>query len=324
MSKKLMGFAGVFGIGALVLTGCGNDEDTNGGGDEEHDIAVVLKTTTSPYWLQVMGGVEDGADEVGANVTIGGATQETEVQEQIDRINADLTRGPDALVVSPTQAEQLEPVLQSAVDEGVPVILVDTSIPGWDGAESFIGTDNLDLGRALGEFVLEERDEGELLVIRGVPGNPATDNRIDGALEVWEGSDLDVVADLSADSDRAQARAATSDALQSNSDLSIIVAANDDMALGAVEAVRGAGLDLEDFLIVGVDGTEDALDSIIANELDATMAQGAYEMGHRSIEEAVNVIEGETIEEEIAIDTTLVTSENAEEYLEQLQDQSAE
>ena len=324
MSKKLVGFAGLFSVGALVLTACGNDAETDGGADEEYDIAVVLKTTTSPYWLQVIGGVEDGAQEFGSSVTIGGATQESEVQEQIDRINADLTRGPDALVVSPTQAEQLEPVLQSAVDEDIPVILVDTSIPDWEGAETFIGTDNLDLGSAIGDFVLEERDEGEMLVIRGVPGNPATDNRIDGALEVLEGSGVEVVADLSADSDRAQARAATSDALQSNSDLSIIVAANDDMALGAVEAVRGAGMDLEDFLIVGVDGTEDALNSIIAGELDATMAQGAYEMGHRGIEEAVNVIEGDTIDAEIAIDTTLVTEENAEDYLEQLQEQSAE
>jgi ribose transport system substrate-binding protein len=324
MSKRLSGFAGLCGVGALVLTACGNDAETNGDGDEEYDIAVVLKTTTSPYWQQVMGGVEDGSEEFGSAVTIGGATTESEVQEQIDRVNADLTRGPDALVVSPTQAEQLEPVLQSAVDEGVPVILVDTSIPGWEGAETFIGTDNLDLGRAIGDFVLEERDEGDMLAIRGVPGNPATDNRIDGALEVLEGSDVEVVADLAADSDRAQARAATSDALQSNSDLSIIIAANDDMALGAVEAVRGAGLDLEDFLIIGVDGTEDALDSIIAGELDATMAQGAYEMGHRSVEEAVTVIEGDTIEAEIAIDTTLVTEDNAEEYLEQLQEQAAD
>ncbi len=163
-----------------------------------------------------------------------------------------------------------------------------------------------------------------MLAIRGVPGNPSTDDRIDGAMEVLEDSGVEVVAELAADSDRAQARAATSDALQSNPDLSIIVAANDDMALGAVEAVRAAKPDFEDFLIVGVDGTEDAVDSIIAGELDATMAQGAYEMGHRSIEEAVRVIEGETVEEEIAIDATLVTGDNAEDFLEQLQDQSAE
>ncbi len=92
MSTRLMRFAGLFGVGALVLTSCGNDADAGDESDEEYDIAVVLKTTTSPYWLQVMGGVDDGAEELGSNVTIGGATQESEVQEQIDRINTDLTR----------------------------------------------------------------------------------------------------------------------------------------------------------------------------------------------------------------------------------------
>lgn len=316
--------AGVLCIAGLTLVGCAEEEVDAGDPDSELRVAVVLKTTTSPYWLQVQGGVEDAAEELGVAVTVGGASQETAVQEQIDRIQADLTTEPDVLVASPTQAEQLEPVLQSAVDEGVPVVLVDTSIEGWDGAESFIGTDNWDLGQSAGEFILEEQDEGEVLFIRGVPGNPATDDRIDGAIDVLEDTDLDLVADLSADSDRAEARAATADALQANPELSTIFAANDDMALGAVEAVRGAGLDLDDFFIVGVDGTEDALDAIIAGELDATMAQGAYEMGYRSVEEAVRVAEGETIDSEIGIETTLVTPDNAEEFLSQLGDQAAD
>ncbi len=308
----------------LALSACGNGNGDGGGDDDALNIAVVLKTTTSPYWLQVMGGVEDAAAENGVNVTVGGATQETEVQEQIDRIQADLTNQPDVLVVSPTQAEQLQPILQSAVDEGTPVVLLDTNIEGWDGAETFIGTDNWDLGQAVGQFLLDEVGSGELLAIRGVAGNPSTDNRIDGALEVLEGTDFNLVADLAADSDRAQARAVTADALQANPELDVIFAANDDMALGAIEAVRGAGLNLDDFFIVGVDGTGDAIDSIIAGELDATMAQGAYEMGARSIEEAIRVAGGEDIEAEIAIDTTLVTAENAEEFAATLEEQAAE
>ncbi len=315
--------AGVLAVGSLALVACG-DDDATGDPDGEYAIAVVLKTTTSPYWMQVQGGVEDAAEELGVSATVGGATEETAVQEQIDRINADLTNQPDALVVSPTQAEQLEPVLQDAVDEGVPVLLVDTSIEGWDGAETFIGTDNYDLGQDAGEFLTEQRDDGEVLFIRGVPGNPATDDRVDGVADVLEGTDFEVVADLSADSDRAEARAVTADALQSNPDLSVIFAGNDDMALGAVEAVRGAGLDLDDFFIMGVDGTEDALDSIIAGDLDATMAQGAYDMGFQGIEEAIRVIEGEAVEDEISIDTTLVTSDNAEEFLGQLDEQEAD
>lgn len=320
--KAWKSLVGTVGATALLLTACGDDEGGEDNGAQ--DIAVVLKTTTSPYWLQVQGGVEDAAEEHGVNVTVGGATEETAVQEQIDRIRADLTNQPDVLVVSPTQAEQLEPVLQSAADEGTPVVLLDTNIEGWDAAETFIGTDNWDLGEAVGDYLLEEVGSGQTLFIRGVPGNPTTDARIDGAQEVLEGSDFEMVAELSANSDRAEARNSTADALQANEDLDVIFAANDDMALGAIEAIRGAGLDLDDFYIIGVDGTGDAVDSILNGELDATMAQGAYEMGARSIEEAIRVAEGEELEGEIAVETTLVTEENAEEFAQSLEDQSAE
>ncbi|SJM67416.1 Ribose ABC transport system, periplasmic ribose-binding protein RbsB (TC 3.A.1.2.1) [Gulosibacter sp. 10] len=306
--------------GLLALTGCSGETGGGGGGDgDQLVIPVVLKTTTAPYWQVVQRGVEDAAEEFGTSTTVGGASAETAVQEQIDRIQADLLHDPDVLVVAPTQAEQLQPVLQSAVDSGVPVVLLDTDIEGWDGAETFIGTNNYELGQQAGEWILEEAGEGEVLTIRGVPGNPSTDDRIDGAIEAWEGSGLEVVSDLPANSDRAEGRSVTADALQANPEISVIFAANDDMALGAIEAIKGAGLDVDDFLIVGVNGDSDAIDSIEAGELDATMAQGAREMGYQAIEVATQIAAGETFDREISVDATLVTDENAAEYRESLE-----
>lgn len=321
-SIRYLRLSAVVAAVALTVTACETDGDA--GGDGEYDIPVVLKTTTSAYWLQVKGGVEDAAADLDIEAPVGGASQETEVQEQIDRVQSDLARDPDAIVVSPTQAEQLEPVLQEASSTGVPVILLDTDIEGWDGAETFVGTDNYGLGQEAGAWIEEQRDTAEMLVIRGVPGNPSTDDRIDGAIDELEGSDLELVAELAGDSDRAEARAATADALQSHPGLDTIFAANDDMALGAIEAVRGADMDLDDFLIVGVDGNEDAIESIRDGELDATLAQGAYDMGYEAVELAIQVIEGESLERENPVDTTLVTEDNAEEFHQQLEDQAAD
>src|SRR5690606_16462629 len=238
--------------GSLVLAACGGDDggggtgDGGGDGGEEYTVAVVLKTLSSPFWLQVAGGVEDGGEAAGVEVTLAGATAETQVQEQIDKVRAAITQQVDALVVAPTQAEQLEPILQQAVDEGIPVLLVDTDIEGWDGKETFVGTDNYAAGVTAGEFILEQADSGTIALIRGVPGNPSTDSRVDGVIDTLEGSGIEVVADLSANSDRAEGRAVMADILQSNPDVSIVFAANDDMALGALEAVKAAGVDLED------------------------------------------------------------------------------
>ena len=309
--------------GALLLAACGGDNGT-GGDDDAYDVAVVLKTLSSPYWLQVAGGVEDGAAAEGINVTLAGATAETQVQEQIDKVRSAITQQVDALVVAPTQAEQLQPILEEAVDAGIPVLLVDTDVEDWDGKETFVGTDNYAAGVTAGEYILEEADSGSIAVIRGVPGNPSTDSRIDGALDTIEGSGIEVVADLSANSDRAEGRSVMADILQSNPDVSIVFAANDDMALGALEAIKSAGVDLADILVIGVDGTGDAVDSMLAGELDASVAQNSYQMGRTSVELAVELLDGGSIDARVDTGVTVVTAETAEEYGSQLDEQAAD
>ncbi|WP_413450347.1 sugar ABC transporter substrate-binding protein [Georgenia phoenicis] len=326
LTRPALGAAAL--TGALLLAACGGDDGggtgDGGNGEGEYTVAVVLKTLSSPFWLQVAGGVEDGGEAAGVEVTLAGATAETQVQEQIDKVRAAITQQVDALVVAPTQAEQLQPILEQAVAADIPVLLVDTDIEGWDGKETFVGTDNYQAGVTAGEFILEQTDTGSIAVIRGVPGNPSTDSRIDGALETLEGSDIEVVADLAANSDRAEGRSVMADILQSNPDVSIVFAANDDMALGAMEAIKSAGVDLEDILVIGVDGTSDAVDSMLAGELDASIAQNSYEMGRTSVELAVELLEGGTIEERVDTGVTVVTPENAEEYGSQLEEQAAD
>lgn len=312
----------------LVLAGCGNGDSADGGGGGgdtgdgttvaeggDQTIGVVLKTLTSPYWQRVSNGAEEGGTEAGVTVTLAGATQESNIQEQVDKVRAAIVQEVDALVVAPTAADQLQPVLQEAVDAGIPVLLVDTNIDGWDGALTFIGTDNHAAGAEAGKYILSQTDSGQVAFIAGVPGNPSTDDRIAGAKEELEGSGIEVVAELNANSDRAEARAVMADILQANPDVNIVFAANDDMALGAIEAIKGAGLNPGDFIVIGVDGNKDAVESIQAGELTASVAQNPFNMGKQSVLSAKEVLDGTTIETRIDTGTTLVDESNAEEYL---------
>lgn len=302
---------------SLALAGCSSGSD--GGADADAPtVSVQLKTLSSPYWLQVKAGAEAGGDETGADVTLAGATAETAVQEQVNKIRAAITQDVDAIVVAATSPEEIKPVLSEAVAADIKVLLLDTSIDGFDDALTFIGTDNLGAGEKAGEFISEQVSTGEMAILEGQPGNSATTQRAEGVKEVLGATDIEIVAEVSAHSDRAEARTAMADMLQANPNITIVFAANDDMALGAVEALKAADVDLSKFTIVGVDGTADAADSIIAGELTATTAQNSYDMGKVGVEEAVKAINGETIETRIDTGTTLVEASNAEEYLTEL------
>lgn len=323
ISRRRMPLALAALSGVVILPACGGEGQQEGSAEDGHNIAVILKTLSSPYWLLVAGGVEAAEEELGVNVTLNGATAETQVQEQIDQVRSAITQQVDAIVCAPTQPEQLQSILQQAVDSDIPVLLVDTDIEDWDAKETFVGTDNFAAGETAGEFLLEQTTEGTIALIRGVPGNASTESRVNGVIETIQDSDIEVVSDLAANSDRAEARSVMASVLQSNPDVSIVFAANDDMALGALEAIGSAGVAMDDILVVGVDGTQDAVDSILAGELDASIAQNSYDMGRTSVELAVDLLDGESIEERVNTGVTVVTAENAEEYGSQLADQSA-
>lgn len=301
---------------SLVLTGCsasGGSPDGGGGGDPS--VSVQLKTLSSPYWLQVKAGAEAGGAETGATVTLAGATAETEVQQQIDKIRTAITQQVDAIVVAATAPDQIKPVLEEAAAAGIKVLLVDTPVDGFEDAVTFIGTDNLAAGEQAGEFIASQTTSGKMAILGGHPGNGATDDRVQGVKDALAETDIEIVAELTAESDRALARSTMADILQTSPDINVVFAANDDMALGAVEALKAAGVDLSKVTVVGADGTADAVESVLAGELTASIAQNSYDMGKVGVEQAVKAVAGDSVEKRIDTGTTLVDIENAQEYL---------
>lgn len=331
--RKAMSRVALITALGLLLVACGGDDGggTTDGGDVAGDtedpgadvdgedgdetIGFVVKALDQEFWLTVKEGAETAGEELGVELFLDGASSETAVEEQLALIEDMITRGVDALVVAPTAPEQSEPVLQRAVDQGIPVLLVDTDLPDWDGKLTFIGTDNLAAGEAAGEWIADELGgEGTLAILRGVPGNTSTDARADGATQVLEDAGIEVVADLAANSDRAEGRSVMEDILTSQPDIDAVFAANDQMALGALEAVEAAGIDHDDIIIVGFDATSEAAESILDGGMDASVAQMTAAMGSTGVEEAVRAARGEDVESRIDTGYEIVTEDNAEDY----------
>lgn len=319
MNKKVKLFGMAVALSSMVFAaGCGNSsekssstEASSGKGGES--VAVVLKTLSSPYWKYVEAGAKAAGEELGVDVTVVGPSSEAEVIQQVNMLEDQVSQGPGAVVVSPTQPETVVPVLEKAAKD-MPVLLIDSDAD-FEGKTTFIGTENYSAGQEGGKLLASMLKKGDKVVlIAGALGNPATDTRIKGAKEALEAAGMKVVAEQPADSDKAKAMSVMENILQNNGDVKGVFAANDDMAMGALRAIEAKGL--KDVKVMGVDGTMEAVESIQAGKLAASVAQSPYNMGYQGVENAVKVMKGEKIEERIDSGIDLITKDNAEKQLE--------
>lgn len=275
------------------------------------EVAVVMKTLSNPYWGAMGGGVEAGAKEVGIAYTIQDAPNETDLAGQLNSCQNLLTRGPKALIAAAITPTNLMPCFKTANEKGIPVIDLDNQldpkvVESEDVTIAFsIGSDNYSLGEKAAEFLVSKVKTGKVLIIEGIAGNPAGSARRDGFRDKLKSiaPDITIVAVLPGDWDRLKAANITNDTLQTTPDLAGIYAANDTMALGAVEALNTAGKK-EGIVVIGTDGNSDAIAAVKAGSLDATVAQLPFLVGKQAVEKALSSDVGE---KRILVPTLLVT-----------------
>lgn len=281
---------------------------------DELNIAVVVKAVTSDYWKLVGAGVEAAMKtDPTVTATFLGPNEETDIEGQIRIIEAQISAKVDALAVAPSQADQLQPTLQKAVDAGIPVVLIDTNIDSFTAKSAFVGTDNKLGGQLAGEFIAKQLQAGdEVAIIRGAAGDPVHNLREEGAKAALEAAGIKVVAVQPADSDRAKGQSVAENLLTANPNLKAIYATNDEMALGALNAAKAAGKTL---IIVGFDASPDALQSISAGELTGSIAQYPGKIGELGTLTAAAVARGEPVEAFVNTGVAVVSKDNIGDFL---------
>ena len=312
MFKKISIGISLLMVAAMALTACA-PQAAEAPAEEKLQVAVVVKAVTSDYWKIVGSGVEDAmAKDPTIEATFLGPNEETDIEGQIRIIEAQISAKVDALAVAPSQADQLQPTLQRAVDEGIPVVLIDTNIDTFTAKSAFVGTDNRLGGVMAGEFMAGKLQAGDkVAIIRGAAGDPVHNLREEGAMEAMEAAGLEVVAVQPADSDRAKGQTVAENILTANPDLKGVYATNDEMALGALNAAKAAGMTL---VIVGFDASPDALDSIEAGELTGSVAQFPKKIGELGTLTAAAVARGESVEAFVNTGVDVVSIDNISEF----------
>ncbi len=281
---------------------------------KEVKVAVVVKAVTSDYWKAVGAGVEAAmqADPT-VKATFLGPNEETDIEGQIRFIEAQIAAKVDALAVAPSQADQVQPTLQKAVDAGIPVILIDTDISTFTAKSAFVGTDNKLGGKLAGEFIAAKLQKGDkVAIIRGAAGDPVHNLREEGAKEAFAAAGIEVAAVQPADSDRAKGQSVAENLMTTYPDLKAIYGTNDEMALGAANAVKSAG---KSMVIVGFDASPDALKAIESGLLSGSIAQFAGKIGELGTLTAAKVARGEKVDAFVNTGVEVVSKDNLSKFL---------
>ncbi|MCM3629900.1 ribose ABC transporter substrate-binding protein RbsB [Paenibacillus glycanilyticus] len=292
----------------ILTTGCSMEppnwaKPKTGGDLKDMKIGLSISTLNNPFFVSLKDGVVAEAKKHGIETLVVDAQNDS--AKQSNDVDDLMQKGVTVLLINPTDSAAISTVVQSANDLGIPVITLDRSADSGD-VEALVASDNVKGGRMAAEYIEKLLGKGaKVIELEGVAGASATRERGKGFHEVAD-TNLKVVAKQTADFDRTKGLNVMENLLQANPDVQAVFAHNDEMALGAIEAIRSSGKNIP---VIGFDGNEDALKSIQEGKLTATVAQQPELIGQLAVQAAYDVLQGKTVEKTIPAPLKLVTKE---------------
>ena len=296
---------------AALASSCGRGEKS-----KSIEIALVTKALDSEWWQRVKSGAEEAARaNAGVKLAVLAPEREINIDQQASILEDQITKRVSAMAVAPAGVSEILPLLDKAKAAGIPVIIFDTDID-WSGKLSFVGSDNREAGRLAGGHIVKVLGgKGKVAVIRGILGIRTHDDRLAGFREaIAAAPGIELVTVQPANSERGLGMSVTENILTTHPDLKAIFATNDQMALGAVEAIAARNVTGK-VAVVGVDATREAVTAIQNGKLSADISMHPEALGRGAVEAAIKAARGEPVEKRIDTGATLVTRENAAEAL---------
>lgn len=324
----------VIGVMVLALAACGDDgaatDDTATDGaapaedaatseatddgeaaEGEYDIAFVQGVAGDEFYITMQCGIEEAAAELGATVTTQGP-QEFDPTLQTPIVDSVVASAPDALLIAPTDVTAMARPIQAAIEAGIEVVLVDTTLEDPTGVVSQIASDNVGGGAAAFQAIEEANpDGGKVLVIGVEPGISTTDARAEGfEAAVAENPAFTSLGVQYSQNQPARAAEIVTGALQADPDIVGIFAANLFAAEGAATGIRQAGV--EGITVVGFDAGPAQVEALREGTVQALVAQEPANIGRQGVEQAVAALNGDETEPEIQTGFTIITADNVD------------
>lgn len=314
---------------SLWLIGCSTSESPpednspditdNSNESEKRQIALVMKTLTNPFFVEMEKGARQAETELGIELLVRTGAQETSVDQQINIIETLIEDGVDAIVIAPADSVALIPILKTAQDAGIVIVNIDNRLDPDSMAQvgltnvPFISVDNVQGGYLSAQHVAGQIEEPtQVAILEGIRSAQNAEDRRAGAVQAFDENDnIEVVASETANWKIDEAYNVTKQIFTDNPEIGAIFAANDMMALGAIQYLEENGR--QDVLIASYDALDEAKEAIRAGTMSSTIDQQAARQGYIGVVSANQMLDGEATDTEIFVDVLLVTDGNVDE-----------
>lgn len=317
MKKKLLVVLSITMIAALLLSGCGgNSSPDEGSGNEPADkeVTVILKNLTNPFWISVKEGAEAAGKELGVKVKVLAPLKADNNEEQSQMVEQAIANQTDIIVLTPSDSNGIIPAARKLNEANIPIINLNTKIAGNTvESETFIAIENYDAGFETVTRLCEMMEgKGKIIIIEGVTGAQTSIDRVKGAIGALANfPEIELVVRQSGEYNRAKAMDVVQNLLQAHPDVNGIFCCNDEMALGAVEAIASAGKTGQ-ILVAGIDANADARQAIKDGKMALSCDSQPFNQGYQGVANAVKVLQGEKLDEFIKLEMKVVGKEDLE------------
>ena len=339
MKKKTrwLSWAMVGAMALASLAGCGGGDsaapeaDTEGGAasnqeastgaeetqadstDQTYTVGYVNLADTDQFCVARKDALSKAIE--GSNFKVNFADANNDIQMQLDLANNFIAQKVDVLVLVPVDFSGITPAVEKANEAGIPVICMGIKSEG--GEYTYVGSENFDAGHMQGEFMAENLPENaKILYLAGTAGLDHAKERREGfyaALEEAGRTDVETLDDQDGDYVMDKGMEITENWIQSFPEFHAIIASNDQMALGAIEAMKASNR-LEGVLVTGIDGVPEAVAAIKNGEMAQSVLQNATGQAEACLDVMKKLTAGETPEKQVMVPFVSITKENVADF----------
>ncbi|MFG2787106.1 substrate-binding domain-containing protein [Streptomyces sp. NPDC048419] len=301
--------AGTYALAAVVTVALVGATSFLHGGSNSTDpkMGLSLSTLNNPFFVQIRAGAQAEARKLGVDLTVTDA--QNDASQQANQLQNFTSSGLGAIIVNPVDSDAASNSVKAADKAKIPVIAVDRGV-NKAAVDALVASDNVKGGELAAKTIASKLGgKGKIVILQGQAGTSAARERAAGfAAGLKAYPDLKVVAQQPADFDRTKGLDVMSNLLQAHPDVQGVIAANDEMALGAIKALGSkAGKSVQ---VVGFDGTPDGLKAVEGGILYASVAQQPSQLGRIAVDNALKALQGKKVEETVKVPVKVVTKAN--------------